>query len=218
MSIPKQLFQTYKTDKHSWVTRRNIRKIRKMNPDYAYHFYDDAQVLEFFENEMPAEYLRAYQRLTIGAAKADFFRYAILYVRGGVYLDLDSSIRRPLDSFIREDDVAVITREGNPGLYVQWGLIFDKGHPFLKKTLEMVLDNIETHRYPHDVHATTGPTVYAQAINACIAEDPQVPYRLFGTDYEGNMIFKYRMGKIFKYERKKNHWRNQQQLQDIISE
>jgi mannosyltransferase OCH1-like enzyme len=217
MAIPKQLFQTYKTDRLSWVTRLNIWKIRRQNRDYAYHFYDDAAVEAFFENEMPPEYAATYRRLTIGAAKADFFRYAILYVKGGVYLDLDSSIRRPLDRFIRPDDVAVITREGNPGLYVQWGLIFDKGHPILKRTLEMVLDNINTHRYPHDVHATTGPGVYTQAINACIAENPDLSYRMFGTDFEGNMVFKFWLGKMLKYEKKKNHWRKKQAEQDIIA-
>ena len=218
MAIPKQIFQTYKTDRLSWVTRWNIRRIRRRNPGYEYYFYDDAKVLAFFEQEMPPEYLRAYKRLRIGAAKADFFRYAVLYVKGGVYLDLDSSIRRPLDKFIRPDDVAVITREGNPGLYVQWGLVFDKGHPFLKRTLEMVLDNIESHRYPHDVHATTGPTVYSRAIDACVAEDPSVPYRLFGTDYEGNMIFKFWLGKMLKYEKKSDHWKRTQLQRAIIED
>lgn len=217
MAIPKQIFQTYKTDDLSWVTRLNMWKIKKRNPAYKYYFYDDAAVLKFFREEMPEEYFRAYERLTIGAAKADFFRYAVLYVKGGVYLDLDSSIKKPLDSFIREDDVAVITREGNPGLYVQWALVFDKGHPILKKTLEMILDNIETHRYPHDVHATTGPGVFAKAVNACIAENPDIPHRMFGTDFEGNMVFKFWLGKMLKYEKKKNHWRKKQQQQDIIT-
>ena len=218
MAIPKQIFQTYKTDDLPWVTRRNIRRIRKMNPRYEYYFYDDRRILDFFEKEMPPEYFNAYRRLTVGASKADFFRYAVLYVKGGVYLDIDSSIKNPLDSFINEEDVAVITRERNPGLYVQWGLVFDKGHPFLKKTLEMILDNIETHRYPHDVHATTGPGVYSQAVDACIAENPDVPYRMLGVDYEGNMVFKFRMVKWFKYEKKKDHWRKKQHQQDIISQ
>lgn len=33
----------------------------------------------------------------VGAAKADIWRYAVLYTYGGVYLDDDSDIRKPLD-------------------------------------------------------------------------------------------------------------------------
>ena len=216
MAIPKQIFQTYKTGDLHWVVRMAISRIKRRNPGYEHHFYDDGMILRFLEEEYPPEYLHAYKKLTIGAAKADFFRYAVLYKKGGVYLDIDSFIKTPLDKFLRGDDVAVITREGNPRFYVQWALIFDKGHPFLKKTLEMMLDNIETHRYPRDVHSTTGPGVFTDAVEACIAENPAVPYRILGVDYEGNMQFKYRPGKIFKYEKKSAHWREKQKTQDII--
>jgi mannosyltransferase OCH1-like enzyme len=82
MAIPKQIFQTFKTDKLPWLTRFHIKRMLKKNPEYQYHFYDDKRITEFFKDEFPPEYLKAYNRLTIGAAKADFFRYAILYKKG----------------------------------------------------------------------------------------------------------------------------------------
>src|SRR5690606_10445311 len=134
--------------------------------------------------------LKAYNQLTIGAAKADFFRYAILYKKGGVYLDIDSGMSKPLKYLIRPDDVALISKERHVGLFCQWALIFDKDHPFLKRTLEDVLENIQTHRFPHDVHQTTGPTAFSNAIRACIAENPSVPYRIFdGIEYRGYLKF-----------------------------
>jgi hypothetical protein len=48
---------------------------------------------------------------------------------------MDSSIEKPLNELINDDDDAIITAEGNPGLYVQWALIFSKQHPILKKQL-----------------------------------------------------------------------------------
>lgn len=216
MAIPKNIFQTFKTSNLPWITRFYISRMKKKNPNWTYHFYDDERVLQFFKEEFPLEYLKAYRSLTIGAAKADFFRYAILYKKGGLYLDIDSYDKTPLDDFINEDDVAIITHEGNPGLYCQWGLIFDKGHPFLKRTLEKVLDNIQTHRYPHDVHRTTGPTVYTDAVNEIIAENPSVEHRFLGTDFEGHLKFKYKLGRIFLYGKKSEHWKRKQLTQDII--
>ncbi len=216
MAIPKNIFQTFKTGNLPWITRFYISRMKKKNPDWNYEFYDDARILDFFEKEFPPEYLKAYKRLTIGAAKADFFRYAILYKKGGLYLDIDSYNKTPLNQFIKEDDVAIVSYEGNPGLYCQWALISDKDHPFLKRTLEKVLNNIQMHRYPHNVHYTTGPTAYTEAVNEVLKEHPQTAHRFLGTDFQGHLIFKYKLGRIFLYGKKSEHWKKKQHSQDII--
>ncbi|AZI31873.1 glycosyltransferase family 32 protein [Kaistella carnis] len=217
MAIPKYIFQTFKTKKLPVITRWHIWNMKRQNPEYEYFLYDDEDIQEFFKKEFPQDYLKAYNELTIGAAKADFFRYAILYKKGGVYLDIDSGMSKPLKYLIQHDDVALISKERHVGLFCQWALIFDKGHPFLKRTLEDVLENIQTHRFPHDVHQTTGPTAFSNAIRACIAEDPSIPYRIFdGIEYRGYLKFKYKLGKFFLYSKKSDHWKRKQLTQDII--
>ncbi len=216
MAIPKNIFQTFKTSDLPWITRFYIWRMRQKNPNWNYEFYDDNRILDFFKTEFPSEYLKAYKNLTIGAAKADFFRYAILYRKGGMYLDIDSYDNSPLDKFLKDDDVAIVSHEGNPGLYCQWALISDKDHPFLKRTLEKVLDNIQTHRYPNDVHKTTGPTVYTEAVNEVLKENPETPHRFLGTDFMGHLKFKYKLGRIFLYGKKSEHWKKKQLSQDII--
>ncbi|MEY8761840.1 glycosyltransferase family 32 protein [Chryseobacterium tongliaoense] len=217
MAIPKQIFQTFKSKKLPWLTKLHIWNMKRKNPEYRYYFYDDHDIQKFITEEFPPEYIENYNRLTIGAAKADFFRYAILYKKGGIYLDVDSAITRPLKYLIKDNDEAVISRERHPDLYVQWGLIFNKNHPFLKKTLELMLDNIKTHRYPHDIHATTGPTVFSEAIQQSLNENPDVPHRLFkGIEFRGYLKFKYKLGKFFLYEKRAEHWKQKQTTQDII--
>ena len=217
MSIPKHIFQTFKTKELPLITRWHIWNMKRRNPEYEYFLYDDQDIQEFFNKDFPDEYLKAYNQLTIGAAKADFFRYAILYKKGGVYLDIDSGMSSPLKKLILPTDVALISKERHVYLYCQWALIFDKDHPFLKRTLELVLDNIETHRFPNDVHATTGPTVFTKAINECLAENPDIPHRVFdGIEYRGYLKFKYKLGKFFLYSKKSEHWKRKQLTQDII--
>jgi mannosyltransferase OCH1-like enzyme len=217
MAIPKHIFQTFKTKKLPLITRMHIWNMKRKNPDYEYFLFDDQDIQEFFKKEFPSEYITAYNQLTIGAAKADFFRYAILYKKGGVYLDIDSGMSRSLKYLIQPDDVALLSRERHIGLFCQWGLIFEKHHPFLKKTLEIVLDNIQTHRFPNDVHATTGPTAFTKAVNECIVDDPTISYRIFdGIEYRGYLKFKYKLGKFFLYNKKSEHWKQKQLTQDII--
>src|SRR6476659_9320710 len=132
MAIPKIIYQTFKTKELPFITKWHIKRFLKNNHEYAYEFYDDARIEEFFKSNFDVDWLKAYQKLNIGAAKADFFRYAILYKKGGVYLDIDSGIKGKLDAFIKPDDKAIISKERNDGVYVQWALIFESGHPFLK--------------------------------------------------------------------------------------
>jgi mannosyltransferase OCH1-like enzyme len=87
---------------------------------------------------------------------------------------VDSVITKRLDDFIEPADKAVISFEKNPGVYVQWALVYEAGHPFLQKTLQLILENISQNKYPNDVHQMTGPSVYTKAINECLHSNPNI--------------------------------------------
>lgn len=217
MAIPKVIYQTYSSkSKIPWLAKYHIKQMRRMNPDYEYRFFDDNAIDSFIREEFNSETYAQYLKINIGAAKADFFRYAILLKKGGVYVDLDSRITGNLDDWIRPDDTAIITAERHPGMFVQWALVYDKGHPFIQKTLDNVLDNIINNRYPHDIHKMTGPTVYSDSIRICLSEDPSIKYRSFGIDYEGNMKFKYWLSGL-SYLRKE-HWRKTQKRRPVLKQ
>jgi inositol phosphorylceramide mannosyltransferase catalytic subunit len=216
MAIPKIIHQTFKTNKLPFITRWHINNFRKKNPEYAYEFYDDERIESFFSAEFDAAVFNCYKKLNIGAAKADMFRYALLYKKGGIYLDIDSNLNDKLDRFILPTDEAIITREGHSvPLYAQWALIYAPGHPFLKRTIEKVVENISENKYPDNVHYMTGPTVYTKAINECLARDPSIPYRILGTDYNGHLKVKYPLSKFFLYK-KGEHWKKQQKIIHLL--
>jgi mannosyltransferase OCH1-like enzyme len=210
--IEKNIFQSWYTTDLPAPIQAKVDQYKAMNPDYTYHLYTDEMMETFVKEHFPGEIAECYHSLDIIVAKVDLWIYLVLYTYGGVYLDMDSSIERPLNELIKEDDQAVITAEGNPDLFVQWALIFSKGHPILKKTIDLVVDNIKHKRYPNDIHKTTGPTPYSNAIrqvheelfktsldhanikrdtDVIYASEPNVSYRIFGIDYCGYFRFKH---------------------------
>ena len=208
MAIPKIIYQTYRNSNLPWITRFFIWWGRSQNKDYRYEFYNDERIEAFLKKEYAPDVYNAYSKLAIGAAKGDFFRYAILYKTGGVYMDIDGAILRPLHNIILPEDSAIITRENVKEFrYVQWALVYDKGHPFMKKTLDQCIDNIKHNRYPHDVHRMTGPTAYTEAIQESLKENPTIEHRVFGFDYErkkkGVLIPKHFLNRVmyFRNER-----------------
>jgi inositol phosphorylceramide mannosyltransferase catalytic subunit len=217
MAIPKIIYQTFKTKKLPLITRLVIAWTKFNNPGYTYEFYDDERIKHFILNEYGEKVYNTYKKINIGAAKADFFRYAILYKTGGIYLDIDSIIIKKLDSFLCPEDEAVVSNEKiHPSIYVQWALIYKAGHPFLKRTLEKITENIDSNKYPYSVHEMTGPTAYSQSINEVIKEEPNTPYRKIGPDYEGKIKFTYPGSKFFLY-RGKVHWKKEQKTKPVIS-
>jgi len=216
MSIPKIIHQTYVSYKQlPLLTRFLIKRMRRFCPGYQYEFYDDKRVEEFLLSDYGPNVHKLYKRIAIGAAKADFFRYALLLKRGGVYLDVDSKVTRNLDELIQPDDTAIIAPEGNPGMYVQWALVYAPGHPFLEATLNKVMANIEGNRFPHDVHKMTGPSAYSEAIDECLAKKGNpVLYRKVGVDYEGFFQYKHSLSRLL-YLRHPN-WRDVQEKRGVL--
>ena len=217
MAIPKTIYQTYKTSKLPLITQWHIYRMKKNNPEYDYQFYDDERINSFILENYGNEVFNLYSKINIGAAKADFFRYAILYKNGGIYLDIDSQVVKKLNYFIFPTDNAVISLESNMVNYVQWALVFEAGHPFLKKTLDLVINNLKENKYPYEVHRMTGPTAYTEAINQCLKENPAVQYRQLGIDYNNGFKFSYAMSKFFLYGiSRKNHWRTQAETKPVL--
>ncbi len=215
MGIPKQIFQTFKTDKLPWITRLHRYFFLKKNKDYAYYFYDDHAIEKFILEEFPDDLYPLYSKVNIGAMKADIFRYAILYKKGGIYLDIDSKIRKNLDQLITKDDVAILSLESSKLFYIQWALIFESGHPFLKKTLQLIIENLKNKPQTGDIHQLTGPTVFTSAIQQVLKENPSIPYRIYGTDYNGFFQFKYLFANKLLYGWN-NHWKKVQRRTNLM--
>jgi mannosyltransferase OCH1-like enzyme len=209
--IEKNIFQSWYTKNLPQPVFDKIETFRKLNPEYNYYLYTDEDMDNFVNANYQGEIAECYNRLNIIVAKVDFWRYLVLYKHGGVYVDMDSSIEQPLNKIIQDSDDAIITAEGNPYFFVQWALIFRKGHPILKKCIELVVRNIKNNTYPNDIHKMTGPSVFTEAVIAIhkelfdttiningitkeiniTFEKGDIKYRLFGVNYNDCFLFKY---------------------------
>ena len=185
--IPKIIHQTYS----SWERlqpewKSNIQKIKELNPDWIYHFYSDADIEKFIEDEYGIPILNLYNRINphIGPARADVFRYLLLYKKGGVYLDIKSTAKIPLSSVLNSNDSFILSNWSQVpnrekeltqfplGEYVQWSIISSPGHPFLRAVINNVLGNLLVYNpWLHGVGKRaalriTGPFTYTFAIDS----------------------------------------------------
>ena len=154
--VPRVLFQTYRTRHVSLKAWENVCRVFELNPDWSYEFYDDERCAALIKREFGDDVVRAFARLRAGAAKADLWRYCALYTFGGLYLDMDSGVNRPLSNCIRAHDRLVPMYDAECNL-IQWVLIAAPKEPLLKRTVEASTARILAGE--PNIFLATGPTV-----------------------------------------------------------
>lgn len=192
-NIPRVIYQSwYTTDLHPFVQLQIDRMMTK-NPSYTHVLFTDHDMERFINENFNIQIVECYHRLNIMVAKVDFWRYLILYHSGGIYIDMDSTITGSLDELIHNDDHEVVSAESNDLFFVQWGLVFQKHHPILKRVIELIVDNITFNKYPNDIHKMTGPSIYTEAVNF-IREKQHV--NMYGIDYEHYFQFAFENNEV----------------------
>ena len=86
--IPKRIIQTGPSRDLPLLHRATVANIRLLNPEFEHCFFDNDDVVRFFDTEFP-EYRRIFDSFRFRIQKYDFFRYLAVYRYGGFYLDLD---------------------------------------------------------------------------------------------------------------------------------
>jgi mannosyltransferase OCH1-like enzyme len=210
-AIPRILHQTFYERTLAPQLQHNVDQLKNANPDWEYRFYDDDDIVDFIRANYPAPVLESFLRIDAryGAARADLFRYLLMYKVGGVYLDIKSGAGRPFDSVLRADDRCVLSywnesstasgwgkhyelRDIAAGELQQWHIICAPGHPFLKAVIDTVLANIDT--YTPSLHGVgkngvlrvTGPIAYTRAIHRILA---QHPHRIVDSEHDLGLTY-----------------------------
>jgi hypothetical protein len=163
-AIPWRIMQTFETAGVPLGMREASMSWVRTNPDHDYEFSDNEARRLFVRERFGGQVLEAYDRLKIGAFRADLWRYCALYVHGGVYADLDTVCRLPMREFLECDDEFVIAQGAAQGALFNAFICSVPGHRFLAVTIERVVHNILSGS-DGDGYAVAGPRCIGAAIN-----------------------------------------------------
>ena len=86
--IPLNLFQTWHTLDLPPKMKENVELLKRQNPEFTHYLYDDKMCRDFIREHFHEDILWAFDKLKPGAYKADLWRYCVLYIHGGIYLDI----------------------------------------------------------------------------------------------------------------------------------
>ncbi|MFY0608069.1 MAG: hypothetical protein JXR10_15220 [Cyclobacteriaceae bacterium] len=181
--IPKRIFYTYTSyDNIPSHIRVRIENYKKINPDFTFEFYSDDDIYKFISENYP-ELLKYYEAIneTYGAARADFFRYLIVYHFGGYYMDHKLQLNGRLKNINIDNSRLIISfntlyadiwnemafytysaeKKTDTRLIIQYFFAAEAKHPLLWIIITNMIDRIKfvsstLKRYPEKVNLYTG--------------------------------------------------------------
>jgi len=162
-NIPKIIWQTNFTNKVTLPVYINYLYNRLMSLDYDYRYVSTEDREEYIKHYASDDEYEQFQKLTNGAAQADFWRVFVLNREGGVYMDIDAHLFWPLSKIIKNDDkeLFILTKRGT---YNNYFIASVPNNPILKSALEIIMNNIKNRNVDKGVYFLTGPEAFNQAI------------------------------------------------------
>jgi mannosyltransferase OCH1-like enzyme len=160
--IPLKIFQHWHTKELPPKMNENVLQLQKQNIEFEYYLYDDEDCRLFIKEHFENNVLSAYDSLIPYAYKADFWRYCVLYIYGGIYLDIKYQCMQDFKLIhLTYKEHFVLERpsfwdDDTYGIYN--ALICCKpGNKLLMDTIHSIVENVNNNYYGKNALYPTGP-------------------------------------------------------------
>ena len=169
-SIPKILFQTWETKDFDKPFQEIVDTWKIKNPEYIYKLCDSKEREVFLRTHFNKEVYDTYNKIIPGAYKADLWRYCILYIYGGVFVDIDSLCLGNLSTFLDTHQHVFLVDfnesfgEGNHNLANGFiGII--PYSPIMEYCINKIVHNVKTNTIPPSKLDFSGPGLLGRSVN-----------------------------------------------------
>lgn len=188
--IPLNFIQTSRTTRFSLAFQKQLLEHNQsMCPEFQFHFFDNADIDRIIRTHFSRRVYDAFLKINpqYGACISDFARYCLLYLMGGIYMDIKSEVIQPVDPLLRKacrtvsasSDVLIVAhwrdvvpaphweKFGPKGEIMNWIMIATARHPILRRVIDNMVLNIETARPGRGklyVLELTGPILLTRTI------------------------------------------------------
>lgn len=135
-------------------------QIKKLYPNEEYYLYSGEDLEEIIKNNFDKDVYTSYRKLKPYCCKADLARYCLLYLYGGLYIDLNVYFINTIPDLDKLEFFAFrdLQSSSDNGWSVQTGIIYSLPRSeIIKSTIDIVVNNCKTEYYgisSNDVTAT----------------------------------------------------------------
>jgi len=154
--VPLKIYTHWNTKDLPDGMKENLANLKKDNPEFDIILYDNIAARDFISKYFDKEILNAFDCLIPHSYKSDLFRYCILYVYGGIYLDIKFKCVNNF-KFINMVDKEYWIQDLKKDRVLTGLLIRKTRDPILLKCIKKIVFNVRTKFYGRSCLHPTGP-------------------------------------------------------------
>jgi len=170
-NIPLTIYQSWHSNNVPRNMALNIKKLISVNPEFDYYLYSDDDCSNFIKNNFDEDVINAFDTLIPGAYKSDLWRYCILYIKGGIYLDLKFYCKIPLKNilkynstiFVKDRHLSHMTPREKNNIYNAF-MISIPNNIIFKHCIDDIINSCKLKLYKKSSLAVTGPELLAYIV------------------------------------------------------
>lgn len=158
------------------VVYSNMQSIEEVYPSSIHKIWNSEKIEKFLRNNFPEDVFLSYKKLVPFAYKADLARYCILYIYGGIYVDLGIKFVNKWNIPLQKKFATFkeISFPSDSWTTMQNGLIWSlPGRRELLYCIRYIVENCQNEFYGKSPLYITGPIMFGRAIAAAMVEGGQ---------------------------------------------
>ena len=154
--IPKVIYVYYDRPSFHDILKENIDYLKKQNPDYKVKIITPYEVIQILTNDKP-EWIYYFNKINrnFPNLQSDYIRYVLLYLYGGIYIDIKSRPKKPLSDIIDDSMNIFLLKEELKGTDIATSFLVSKPkHIIFEKVIEKMNYNIDNY-WSFDININT---------------------------------------------------------------
>lgn len=186
--IPLNLFQTWCSKDMPPGMQSCVEKIKKLNPEFKYNFYDDNACRNYIKRNFDENIFQAYENIIPAAYKADLWRYCILYKEGGIYLDIKYEPYNGFKFINLTDKERWALDWDRIGVYNAILISIPK-NPILLKAINQIVSNVKENFYGNGCLEPTGPRLLSKFFTVDERNNFEIYHDVLNENFDKKFLF-----------------------------
>lgn len=204
--LPRKIFRAWHTKILPNDLQTAVDLIAEQNPDFEQFIYDDQECETLIETHFEKNVLAAYKALIPQAYKIDLWRLCVLYIHGGIYLDISFE---PVNGFrfielLHKEhfssEVRLHPYPNEPYKGVSNGVMaVYPNNPRILQCIKQLVENVENRFYGNGIYDITGAVLLGSFF--CEEEKRGLPIKRYVNDLQNGYTLngKYILNRIASY-------------------
>jgi hypothetical protein len=163
-TVPKRIWQTWHTKDLPPLINKTVQSIKDAHPDFQHTLIDIEECYDFVRAHFPADVAEAHKKLIPASYKSDLWRFCVMYIHGGVYLDVKYECVPPF-TFHQLLDNNHFVRDLPPlkNPYTAF-FVCKPRDPRLLQCIQQIVKNVARRYYGRNALDPTGPGLLSKFV------------------------------------------------------